>query len=123
MAKFQFETLNPVDRDSLELEDGTLVEFRNRTEFSAAEQVEAQKLQDAIGNLMDKARKAPNEKVYERLEAKQREFMGLILPESPDGLLEKMTAGQLGLLAEWWNEQQTARFKDNGRYPNGRGRA
>jgi hypothetical protein len=121
MSTFAFDTLNPVDRDTFELPDGVLVEFRNRTDFSAGEQVTAEKLHQAIEGLRNTAKKSANPKVLTDLVKKQQEFVKVILPDMPDKVLEGFSAGQISVIVEWWTNKQAERFNEGGS-PNGRGR-
>lgn len=119
MATFVFDTLNQADRDTFELSDGATIEFLNRTDFSAGQQVEAEKLGEAIENLRNTAKKSKDGRVLERLDEKNRQFVKLILPDMPDKVLNDLNAGQVGVLVQWWTDKQEERF---GNRPNRRGR-
>lgn len=113
-ATFTFDQLRP-DRDTFQLEDGTEIEFLNRTDFDAQMQARARKLGAAIETLNKRLEKNPDSKHdADALHKKHLEFLALILPDMPEGIADTLNAGRVGVIIQWWSEQQEKRFGSEG---------
>lgn len=108
---FKFSELQPAERDTFELPDGFLIEFRNRNDLSARQMARLSRMQHEFENLQ-KAFASPDlsDAVVERKATKMHdlfgEFVTIILPEMPDDVLETLTTGQRVQIVNWWNGEQ-----------------
>lgn len=110
MAKFHIDVLEQ-DRDTFELEDGTEIEFRNRSDFSARDQALALRLGRSVGKLAEQIEKQPkNHRLEKRWEAKQRTLLHMILPDLPEEFERTLTAGKIAIITNWWFTQQEERY-------------
>lgn len=108
-----FDRLQPEDRDTFQLEDGSLIEFRNRTDLDAGEQAQARKLAKMIEGLSERLERKPDDLHAQQVMRKRlSELIRIILPELPDELAGQWTAGQMDLVWGFWQRQQAERFDE-----------
>ncbi|MBX3056930.1 MAG: hypothetical protein KF770_10700 [Anaerolineae bacterium] len=99
---FSLSDLTP-DREPFDLGDGRLVYFRNKADFDLQELAAWERLLKAMEQVVSMRKKATNEQQYAYAANKSstaaRELIGLVLPELPADVRDRLTEGQIDQLA------------------------
>lgn len=108
---FKFDDLQPTERDTFELPDGTLIEFRDRTDLSATQMGRMTRMRTEFTNLHTAFESGKlNETSLERKSAQLQDLLGefvmIILPDMPEDVLNRLTAGQRNEIVNWWKKAQ-----------------
>lgn len=99
---FSLSDLTPA-REPFDLGDGRAIYFRNKADFDLQELAAWERLRRAYKSVTDLREKAQNEEQYayasRKSEQASREIIGLVLPDLPSEVRDRLTAGQIDQLS------------------------
>lgn len=113
-------------RDTFTDEDGSVHEFRSRLDFGAQDAARAEAAMKKLEAAQSRMRNDPTDvEAINLFEAASRGFLRIILPSLSEERLQALTLGQIGVIIEWWNAQQSdlqSRVEAEGLGESGAGR-